>query len=79
MRRSWARQSLLDAGADAADLDRIDAGARVAVADAEAFARDSPEPDPATIETQLWADGGSAWRAPWPADDAGREHAPLDV
>jgi pyruvate dehydrogenase E1 component alpha subunit len=58
-----ARGALLDAGADAADLDRIDEAARVAVADAEAFARNSPEPDPATIETQLWADGGSSWRS----------------
>jgi pyruvate dehydrogenase E1 component alpha subunit len=58
-----ARQALLDAGADEADLDRIDAGAHAAVAGAEAYARNSPEPDPATIETQLWADGGSSWRS----------------
>ncbi|MGH2429500.1 MAG: thiamine pyrophosphate-dependent dehydrogenase E1 component subunit alpha [Candidatus Limnocylindria bacterium] len=57
------RQRLLDDGAAADELDRIDADVKAAVADAEAAARAAPEPDPATAETQVWADGGSAWRS----------------
>jgi pyruvate dehydrogenase E1 component alpha subunit len=49
-------------GVPAADLDRIDEEARAKVAAAEAEARDAPEPSPDVIETQVWADGGSAWR-----------------
>jgi len=48
-------------GADA--LDRLEAAARDAVAAAEAEARAAPEPDAAVIDTQVWADGGSAWRS----------------
>jgi hypothetical protein len=33
-----------------------------AVAAAEAEARLAPEPSPDVLETQLWSDGGSAWR-----------------
>ena len=32
------------------------------VAAGEQEARDAPEPDPAVLETQVWADGGSSWR-----------------
>jgi hypothetical protein len=35
---------------------------KAAVAAAEAEVREAPEPDPASAMTQLWADGGSAWR-----------------
>jgi pyruvate dehydrogenase E1 component alpha subunit len=56
------RQRLLDAGVAADELDRIEADARAAVSAAEAEARQAPEPDPASAETQLWADGGAAWR-----------------
>ena len=36
--------------------------ARDAVAAAEAEARAAPEPSPDVLETQVWSDGGSAWR-----------------
>jgi len=57
-----ARAALEADGVDAARLDEIDAGAREAVAAAEAEARAAPEPDGSTLETQVWSDGGSAWR-----------------
>lgn len=56
------RAKLEAAGVEAAALDSIDADIHAAVAAAEAEARLGPEPDPSVIETQLWADGGSAWR-----------------
>jgi pyruvate dehydrogenase E1 component alpha subunit len=56
------RKQLLAEGIAEADLDALDAAARDAVAAAEAEARAAPEPDAAVIETQVWTDGGSAWR-----------------
>ena len=56
------RRQLLAAGVGEAELDALDAGARDAVAAAEAEARAGPEPDAAVLETQVWTDGGSAWR-----------------
>ncbi len=56
------RARLIEGGVDPATLDEIDAAARAMVADAEAIARAGPEPSPDVLETQLWADGGSAWR-----------------
>jgi pyruvate dehydrogenase E1 component alpha subunit len=56
------RARLLAEGVDEGELARIEAEATAAVAAAEAIARDGPEPDPATLETELWSDGGSAWR-----------------
>jgi len=56
------RARLLAEGVEEAELARIEAEATAAVAAAEAIARDGPEPDPATLETELWSDGGSAWR-----------------
>jgi pyruvate dehydrogenase E1 component alpha subunit len=56
------RARLLAEGVREAELARIEAEATAAVAAAEAIARDGPEPDPATLETELWSDGGSAWR-----------------
>jgi pyruvate dehydrogenase E1 component alpha subunit len=58
-----ARARLRAAGVDEATLDAIDAEARAMVAEAEAFARAGPEPSAEVIETQMWADGGSSWRA----------------
>jgi TPP-dependent pyruvate/acetoin dehydrogenase alpha subunit len=49
-------------GVDVATLDAIDADARAKVAAAEAEAREAPEPSADVLETQVWADGGSAWR-----------------
>jgi pyruvate dehydrogenase E1 component alpha subunit len=56
------RARLEAAGVPAADLDAIDAEAAATVAAAEQEAREAPEPTPDVIETQVWADGGSAWR-----------------
>jgi hypothetical protein len=44
------------------DLDAIETSTREAVAAAEVEARAAPEPGADVLETQLWADGGSAWR-----------------
>jgi TPP-dependent pyruvate/acetoin dehydrogenase alpha subunit len=43
-------------------LDEIEAGALAAVDRATEEAKAGPQPDPASLETQLWSDGGSAWR-----------------
>jgi pyruvate dehydrogenase E1 component alpha subunit len=56
------RARLEAAGVPEADLDAIDAEAAATVAAAEQEAREAPEPTPDVIETQVWADGGSAWR-----------------
>ena len=56
------RARLLDEGADAEALDAIEADVAAQVAAAEAEAREAPEPSLDVIETQVWADGGSAWR-----------------
>jgi pyruvate dehydrogenase E1 component alpha subunit len=56
------RARLAAAGVGDADLEAIDAAARDAVAVAEAEARTAPEPNGDTLETQVWSDGGSAWR-----------------
>ena len=56
------RKQLLAEGVEAAELDALDAAARDAVAAAEAEARAAPEPAEAVLETQVWTDGGSAWR-----------------
>jgi TPP-dependent pyruvate/acetoin dehydrogenase alpha subunit len=56
------RLRLEASGVAAADLDAIEAETHDAVAAAEAEARLGPEPSPDTLATQVWADGGSAWR-----------------
>jgi TPP-dependent pyruvate/acetoin dehydrogenase alpha subunit len=58
---AW-RERLVGMGVDAAALDGIDAEVRAKVAAAEAEAREAPEPAADVLETQVWADGGSAWR-----------------
>ena len=57
------RAVLLKTGVAEEDIARIEAETKTAVADAEKAAREAPEPDPATATSQLWADGGSAWRS----------------
>jgi acetoin:2,6-dichlorophenolindophenol oxidoreductase subunit alpha len=57
------RRRLLDDGVPEAELERIEADVKAAVAEAEKSARAAPEPDPAVAETQVWADGGSSWRS----------------
>ena len=49
-------------GTAAADLDAIEAETDAKIGAAEQEAREAPEPATHAIETQLWADGGSAWR-----------------
>jgi TPP-dependent pyruvate/acetoin dehydrogenase alpha subunit len=56
------RARLESSGVEGAALDAIDAEVRAEVAAAEADARAAPEPSPDALETQVWADGGSAWR-----------------
>ena len=56
------RARLDAAGIAAAELDAIDDEVRAQVAAAEAEAREGPEPTADMLETQVWADGGSAWR-----------------
>ena len=56
------RGRLEAAGVTAADLDAIEDEARAAVAAAETEARAAPEPSADVLETQVWSDGGSAWR-----------------
>ncbi|HLO35851.1 MAG TPA: thiamine pyrophosphate-dependent dehydrogenase E1 component subunit alpha [Candidatus Deferrimicrobium sp.] len=56
------RARLEAAGVSVAELDGIDAAVRADVAGAEAEARAAPEPSLDVLETQVWADGGSAWR-----------------
>jgi pyruvate dehydrogenase E1 component alpha subunit len=56
------RARLLEAGADAAALDALEVEVAAEISAAEAAAREAPEPSLAAIETQVWADGGSAWR-----------------
>ena len=56
------RALLAASGVAEAELEAIEADAQAKVAAAEAAAREAPEPSPDVIETQVWADGGSAWR-----------------
>jgi pyruvate dehydrogenase E1 component alpha subunit len=56
------RQRLLDAGVGASTLDDFDRAATELVDRATEEAAAAPPPDPATLEAELWADGGSAWR-----------------
>jgi acetoin:2,6-dichlorophenolindophenol oxidoreductase subunit alpha len=57
------RARLLDQGVDEARLDEIEEEVRQMVSAAEEEARNAPEPSADVLETQLWADGGSAWRS----------------
>ncbi|HEY4633476.1 MAG TPA: thiamine pyrophosphate-dependent dehydrogenase E1 component subunit alpha [Candidatus Limnocylindrales bacterium] len=56
------RARLEASGVEAGALDAIDEATRAKVAEAEAEARAAPEPGADVLETQVWADGGSAWR-----------------
>jgi pyruvate dehydrogenase E1 component alpha subunit len=56
------RARLAEAGVEMRVLDGIDAAAEAAVDEAEAFARSEPEADLGSLETEVWSDGGSAWR-----------------
>jgi acetoin:2,6-dichlorophenolindophenol oxidoreductase subunit alpha len=57
-----AREKLTSLGVDAADIDEADARAMELVKAAVAEAKEAPYPDPASALTDVWADGGAAWR-----------------
>jgi acetoin:2,6-dichlorophenolindophenol oxidoreductase subunit alpha len=57
------RARLVADGFDEARIEELEEQARQKVADAEADARAAPEPAADVLETNVWADGGSAWRS----------------
>jgi pyruvate dehydrogenase E1 component alpha subunit len=57
------RDQMLASGVDAAAIDEIDRVAQELVDRATEDAREAPVPDSSVLETELWADGGSAWRS----------------
>jgi acetoin:2,6-dichlorophenolindophenol oxidoreductase subunit alpha len=57
-----AREKLISLDVDAADIDEADARALEVVKAAVAEAKDAPYPDPSSALTDVWADGGAAWR-----------------
>ena len=57
-----ARARLISLGVDAADMDAADARMKKVVEAAVQEAKDAPFPDPVTAFTDVWADGGAAWR-----------------
>jgi TPP-dependent pyruvate/acetoin dehydrogenase alpha subunit len=57
-----AREKLTSLGVDAAEIDEADARAGEVVKAAVQEAKDAPYPDPASALTDVWADGGAAWR-----------------
>jgi TPP-dependent pyruvate/acetoin dehydrogenase alpha subunit len=57
-----ARARLLDGGVPESRIAAIEDEVKAAVAAGEAEARAGAEPAVESLETQLWADGGSAWR-----------------
>src|SRR4051812_2480532 len=69
------RERLIAGGVDAATLDAIDEETRAKGKAGEDEARAGEEPSIEALETNLWADGGSAWRTdravePAPAEGA---------
>jgi pyruvate dehydrogenase E1 component alpha subunit len=57
------RDRMVAAGTEASALEEIDRAAQELVDRATDEAREAPAPDPSILETELWADGGSAWRS----------------
>jgi pyruvate dehydrogenase E1 component alpha subunit len=53
----------LAAGVDQSVFERIESAAEELVERATEEAKAAPLPDPAILETELWADGGAAWRS----------------
>ena len=56
------RGRLLAAGVEESALAAIDREAERKVDEATEEAKAAPLPDPASLETELWSDGGSSWR-----------------
>jgi TPP-dependent pyruvate/acetoin dehydrogenase alpha subunit len=59
---SVTRAALSGLGVEAAEVDAADARAERVVAAAVQAARAAPDADPAQAWTDVWADGGAAWR-----------------
>ncbi len=57
-----AREQLLAIGVDPADVDAADDRAAAVVAAASEAAQAAPDADPSQALTDVWADGGAAWR-----------------
>ena len=57
-----ARERLLAIGVDPADVDAADDRAAAVVAAASEAAQAAPDADPSQALTDVWADGGAAWR-----------------
>jgi pyruvate dehydrogenase E1 component alpha subunit len=57
-----ARERLTSLGVDEAEIDAADGRVAKVVEGAVQEARDAPYPDPAQALTDVWADGGAAWR-----------------
>jgi pyruvate dehydrogenase E1 component alpha subunit len=57
-----ARKRLTSLGIGETDIDAADARVAQVVQAAVQEARNAPYPDPATALTDVWADGGAAWR-----------------
>jgi acetoin:2,6-dichlorophenolindophenol oxidoreductase subunit alpha len=57
-----ARDRLTNLGVDAADIDAAEVRVTKVVEAAVQEAKDAPAPDPSTALTDVWADGGAAWR-----------------
>jgi acetoin:2,6-dichlorophenolindophenol oxidoreductase subunit alpha len=58
-----ARERLTSLGVDEAEIDAADGRVAKVVEGAVQEARDAPYPDPAQALTDVWADGGAAWRS----------------
>ena len=58
-----ARDRLTSLGVDEAEIDAADGRVDQVVEAAVQEARDAPFPDPAQALTDVWADGGAAWRS----------------
>jgi acetoin:2,6-dichlorophenolindophenol oxidoreductase subunit alpha len=56
------RNRLLEQGVAASDLDAIDRAAEEEIDQATEEAKAGPPPSADVLETQVWSDGGSAWR-----------------
>jgi acetoin:2,6-dichlorophenolindophenol oxidoreductase subunit alpha len=56
------RTQLKELGVEESDIDAADQRAAQVVADAAAAAKQAPDADPAEALTDVWADGGAAWR-----------------
>jgi acetoin:2,6-dichlorophenolindophenol oxidoreductase subunit alpha len=57
-----SRARLLAAGTAASEVDEAERRAAAAVAEAVAAAKAAPDADPGEAMTDVWADGGAAWR-----------------